>query len=273
MQVAERRQRRVARAARAAAVRRRAPASPTASCSWPPAAGRPAAAAVSASSAELNRLERLHHALADAARRHVDDAPQADVVVRIEHQPQVGERVLDFLALVEPDAADDLVGDAGAAQRVFDRARLRVGAIQDRDRVLDVVVQRRRGDGARDELGLVEVVAGPVVEHPRAARALGVEPLLLAVAVLGDDRRGGVEDHLRRAVVPLELARSWPRESRARSRGCCAGRRRATCRSTGPGRRRRTDCGGARPAAGSAGTAAGSCPGTRRPSRSGTCSL
>ena len=92
---------------------------------------------------ELDRLERLHHALADAARRHVDDAAQADVVVRVEDQPQVGERVLDFLALVEPDAADDLVGDAGPPQRVFDRARLGVGAVEDGDRVLDVVVQRR----------------------------------------------------------------------------------------------------------------------------------
>ena len=82
-----------------------------------------------------NRLERLHHALADAARRHVDHAPQAHVVVRVDDQPQVGERVLDFLALVEPHAADDLVGDALAHQRVFNRARLRVGPIQHRDRV------------------------------------------------------------------------------------------------------------------------------------------
>ena len=57
-------------------------------------------------------LDRLHDALADAARRHVDHAPQADVVVRIDDQAHVGERVLDFLPLVEPDAADDLVGDA-----------------------------------------------------------------------------------------------------------------------------------------------------------------
>ena len=55
---------------------------------------------------------------------------------------QIRERVLDLLALVEPDAADDLVGDAGAPQRVFERARLRVGAIEDRDGVLRILVQR-----------------------------------------------------------------------------------------------------------------------------------
>ena len=80
-------------------------------------------------------------------------------------QLEVREGVLDFLALVEPDAADDLVGGAGAPQRVFERSRLRVGAIQDRDRVLDVVVERVRAR-ARDELGLVEVVAGAVVAGP-----------------------------------------------------------------------------------------------------------
>ena len=78
----------------------------------------------------IDRLQRIHHALADAARRHVDHAPQADVVVRVDDQLQVGERVLDFLALVEADAADDLVGDALAHQRVFNRARLRVGPVE-----------------------------------------------------------------------------------------------------------------------------------------------
>ena len=54
----------------------------------------------------------VHDAFADAARRHVDHAPQAHVVVRVDDEAHVGERVLDLLPLVEPDAADDLVGDA-----------------------------------------------------------------------------------------------------------------------------------------------------------------
>ena len=40
---------------------------------------------------------RFHHALADASRRRVDHAPEADVVVRVDDEPQVDERVLDFL--------------------------------------------------------------------------------------------------------------------------------------------------------------------------------
>ncbi len=134
----------------------------------------------------IDRFERLHHALSDAARRHVDDPPEADVVVRIEHELQVGERVLDLLALVEADAADDLVRDAGAPQRVFQRPRLGVGSIQHGDCVLDVLVQRATS-GPRDELGLVQVVAGAVIQDLRAALALRVEPLVLAVPVLRDD--------------------------------------------------------------------------------------
>ena len=123
--------------------------------------------------------------------------------MRIEHELQVRERILDLLPLVEPDAADDLVGDAGAPQRVFQRARLRVGAIQHRDRVLDVVVQRR-ARRPRDELGFVEIVAGAVIQNLRAAFALGIEPLVLAIAVLRDDGRRRVENDLCRSVVAFE---------------------------------------------------------------------
>ena len=128
------------------------------------AAGRRAAAAGSVSIGKLDRFERFHHALADTPRRHVDHAPQADVVVRVQNQLEVREGVLDFLALVEPDAADDLVGRCPtAAQRVFERSRLRVGAIQNRDRVRPGPRASAVRDGAGDELRLVEIVTGAVV--------------------------------------------------------------------------------------------------------------
>ena len=118
--------------------------------SWPtaPAAGRRRAAADRRRRPAATLLERFHDALADAARRHVDHAPQADVVVRIDDEPHVGERVLDLLALVEPDAADDLVGDAFAHQRVLDRARLGVGAIEHGDHRVRRRRPARRGPSA-----------------------------------------------------------------------------------------------------------------------------
>ena len=195
-----------------------------------------------------DRLEGVHHPLADAARRHVDHAPQADVVVRVDDQLQVGERVLDLLALVEPDAADDLVGHRLAHQRVFDRAGLRVGAIEHGDHRIDVV---RPGllDRPGDEVGLLELVVAAEVDDLRAALAIGPQPLVLAVAVLADDGGGGVQDHLRRPVVLFELDRRRFGEVVLEVEDVLAGRRRATCRSTDRGRRRRRGCGRPRTAA------------------------
>ena len=136
---------------------------------------------------QINRRQRFHHALSDAARRHVDHAPEAHIVMRIEHEPQVCEGILDLLPFVEPDAADDLVRDAGAPQRVFKRPRLRVGAIEHRHRVLDVIMQRG-ARGPRDEFRLVEVVAGAVIQNLRATLPLGVETLVLSIAILRDHR-------------------------------------------------------------------------------------
>ena len=71
----------------------------------------------SVASADVDLLERVHHALADAARRHVDHAPQRHVVMRVQDELEIRQRVLDFLALVETDAAEHDVGDVGLAQR------------------------------------------------------------------------------------------------------------------------------------------------------------
>ncbi len=149
-------------------------------------------------------FDRLHHALADTACRHVDHAPEAHIVVRVDDQPHVGERVLDLLSLVEPDSADHLVGDAFAHQRVFNRSRLRVGAVEDRHRRFHVVGQRRPG-GSRDEVRLFQLVAAAEVQDAIATLAIGPQVLVLAVAILADDCGRGIQDDLRRAVVSFEL--------------------------------------------------------------------
>ncbi len=79
---------------------------------------------------ERDALERLHRGLADAARGRVDDAAERDGVVRVEHQLHVAEDVFDLGAVVEGEAADHVVLDLVAAQRLFHQARLRVGAIE-----------------------------------------------------------------------------------------------------------------------------------------------
>ena len=140
-----------------------------------------------------------------ARRGNVEDAAQRHRVVRVRHSAQVGERVPDLPPLVEPDAADDLVGQPDPDEHLFQDPGLRVGAVEHRH-----VARLGQGfvaepvDLLRDELGLIVLVVGDVADDLRAIAAVGPQPLRLAVGVAGDDgvRRG--QDGLRRPVVLLE---------------------------------------------------------------------
>src|SRR6185436_9436139 len=67
------------------------------------------------------------------------------------------------------------------------------------------VVRQRRSRRSRDEIRLLELVTAAEIDDAVTAFAIGPEALVLAVAVLADDRGGGVENDLRRAVVAFEL--------------------------------------------------------------------
>ena len=143
--------------------------------------------------------------LADPAPRRVDDALERDDVVRVGQERQVGERVLDLRALVEARPADHLVADAVADQRVLEHAALGIGPVEDGDVVarpaaLDVALDLA-GDVARLGVLVLELADADGV----AALLVGPEVLAHPLAVVRDDRVGGVEDRLRRAVVLLEL--------------------------------------------------------------------
>lgn len=55
--------------------------------------------------------ECFHGFFSDFATRHIDDASQADGIVRIEKEAKVREDVLNLLAFVEPDSPIDFVWD------------------------------------------------------------------------------------------------------------------------------------------------------------------
>ena len=144
--------------------------------------------------------------VADAALGLVEDAAQVDVVVRVDQHAQVGEGVLDFLALVEAGAADHLVGQPDADQDVLDGPGLGVGAVEDRDVAgTEVALVLQPVDFLGDELGLVVLVLADVADDLLAVALGRPEPLLRPVRVAGDHRVGGAEDGLGGAVVLLEL--------------------------------------------------------------------
>ncbi len=74
--------------------------------------------------------ERRERLLTDAAARDVDDALERESVGGVDDVAQVRDDIFDLGARVEPDAADDPVGNPLGEQRLFVYARLRVGAIE-----------------------------------------------------------------------------------------------------------------------------------------------
>ena len=150
-------------------------------------------------------LQLLERAVADAAGGEIDDAQQRAVVFVARQHAQIGERVLDFLALEKAQAAVDAIRHAGIEQRVFKHARLRIRAVKQRNlgQVEAFVVQRFYFFD--DEARLVDIAAR-FVDSQRLALAFGRPQILAeAPAVVIDQRIGGVQNVAVRAVVLLEL--------------------------------------------------------------------
>ena len=148
--------------------------------------------------------QRVHGARADPAGRGVDHPLEGRVVVAVGDEAEIRERILDFGALVEAQAAVDPVGQAGREQGLFQYPGLRAHPVQYRDvgaphAALDAVLRAR--DHEAGFIGFIE----RRVERDRLSRVAG-RPQLLAETfpVVGDERVSGGEDGARRAVVLLQ---------------------------------------------------------------------
>ncbi|GAA3297762.1 hypothetical protein GCM10020295_31490 [Streptomyces cinereospinus] len=147
-------------------------------------------------------------AVADAALGHVEDPAQRHRVLRVGQHAQVGQDVPDLLALVEADAADDLVGQADADEDLLEDTGLGVGAVEHGDVTgLGLARVREAVYLVGDELGLVVLGVGDVAGDARARARVGPQVLGAAGLVALDDRVGRGEDRLRGAVVLLQQDR------------------------------------------------------------------
>ena len=148
----------------------------------------------------------------DAARRYVDDAGEAHLVVGVLQEAEVADEVLDLAALVEAHASHDLVGHAVAEARLFERARLCVDAVG-HDDVAQIVgfVARQPLHGIERYLRLLFLRVRLGHHNGCALVVVGEEVLLQARAVLGDDVLRRPQDGLGGAVVLRKVHDLGPR--------------------------------------------------------------
>ena len=143
--------------------------------------------------------------VANASARRIDDAAQGNVVGWVDQQPQIGQHIADFAAVVKADAPDDYVGQAGTLQLLFKESRLGVSAVEHRGVPEAVASQAVVAANSIDDVtGLAAV---RVAFDDRDWIALGaVRPQLFALAalVVADDGIGGGEDAAGGAVVLLQ---------------------------------------------------------------------
>ena len=134
--------------------------------------------------------------LSDAARWGVDDALNGAVVVTVAGETQVGERVFDFGAFEEAQAAVNAVRQTVLQEHFFKNARLGVGAVEDGAFVVAAAVCMPALDVLADVARFVHFVDGGVDAYCCAALAVAPQGFAEAVAVLCDDGVGGIKDGL-----------------------------------------------------------------------------
>ena len=159
------------------------------------------------------RLQNCHFLRPELAlgRIHRPDKRQ---VVGIHEHSQIANDILDFLALVKANPAIDLIRDRLRHQRFFDRTRLRMHTVQNRD---ILVMHTTRAIFHRILHSILDAFYNPfrffasvlrMVKHWRlATRTNRLQNLLDSVLVILDDRIRHLQNARRRAVIVLQQNR------------------------------------------------------------------
>src|SRR5205085_6017635 len=142
--------------------------------------------------------------VAKSAFRLIDDAFKGEIVSGLRDQPQIGDGVTNFGALVEAKAADDLIIEADGNEALFELPGLELGPHEDCD-----VVQR-----SASRLERLDLLANPAcffravpnTDNPNFFTVAGIGPQGLAEppGIVRDQAVGGSQDVGGRAVILLE---------------------------------------------------------------------
>ena len=147
----------------------------------------------------------LESFLTDTAARCVENPLEALCIPRICHHLKVGEKVLDLLSQVELDATEQRVGDAVEDQRLLQRPRKSIGAVEDGDVPKGAALTAQLLDEDSDRLSFLSFVAETMEAYRVSCTLVRPQILGFSLGVVTDQRIGGVENVLGRAVVLLEF--------------------------------------------------------------------
>ena len=155
----------------------------------------------------MRTVSNLHHrCCADTASRIVDDTLDGFLIIRISHQSEIGNNILDFLALIEAQSAIDAIRNALPSELLLEAAALGVGTIQNGEiMIFAIILTLDALDVLSHDYRLFLVAVSRFVLQLLAYRILAIYILLDLIAIILNQTVGCLHDSLRRTVVLLQF--------------------------------------------------------------------
>ena len=155
----------------------------------------------------MRTVSNLHHrCCADTASRIVDDTLDGFLIIRIGHQSEISDNILDFLALIETQSAIDAIRNALFSELLLKAAALGVGTIQNGEiMIFAIILTLDALDVLSHDYRLFLVAVSRFVLQLLAYRIFAIYILLDLVAVKLNQTVGCLHDGLSRTVVLFQL--------------------------------------------------------------------
>ena len=142
--------------------------------------------------------------IADTTSRIVDDALESLLVIGIGDQTEIGNNVLDFLALIETHTAIDAIRNALFTKLLLEASALRIGAIENGEvGILTSILTLDALDILAHDERLLLIAIGWLVNQLLAHGILAKHIFLNLILVALDETVGSIHDILRTTIVLL----------------------------------------------------------------------
>ena len=149
-------------------------------------------------------VQRLQRRVAKAAFWHIDDALKRQIIGRLRHAAQIGQRVAHLQPLIKARPADDLVGQAERDEALLKFAHLERSAHQNGDLVKRMLLVLQLLDVFADKPRLLLRVPHAGDDRLLAQRIVGEQRLAEPPFIMGNQRRSGGKNMAGGAVVALK---------------------------------------------------------------------